>query len=92
VGAAMNFCAAIIVSVSAYVGEWLSLVEHLVRDQGVGGSNPLSPTNYRNPVIELASFRFPSFLELESTSGEKKRVKQALARKRARKKIRRDSD
>ncbi len=29
-----------------HVGEWLSLVEHLVRDQGVGGSNPLSPTNY----------------------------------------------
>ena len=29
----------------AAVGEWLSLVEHLVRDQGVGGSNPLSPTN-----------------------------------------------
>src|SRR5271154_5623310 len=29
------------------VGEWLSLVEHLVRDQGVGGSNPLSPTIYR---------------------------------------------
>ena len=28
----------------ARVGEWLSLVEHLVRDQGVGGSNPLSPT------------------------------------------------
>ncbi len=27
------------------VGEWLSLVEHLVRDKGVGGSNPLSPTN-----------------------------------------------
>ena len=31
--------------VRAFVGEWLSLVEHLVRDQGVGGSNPLSPTN-----------------------------------------------
>jgi hypothetical protein len=30
--------------VLATVGEWLSLVEHLVRDQGVGGSNPLSPT------------------------------------------------
>jgi hypothetical protein len=29
-----------------FVGEWLSLVEHLVRDQGVGGSNPLSPTIY----------------------------------------------
>ena len=26
------------------VGEWLSLVEHLVRDQGVAGSNPVSPT------------------------------------------------
>src|SRR5271169_5693980 len=32
-------------AVPALVGEWLSLVEHLVRDQGVGGSNPLSPTN-----------------------------------------------
>ena len=35
----------VIVSVDL-VGEWLSLVEHLVRDQGVGGSNPLSPTNF----------------------------------------------
>jgi hypothetical protein len=33
------------IKVPTYVGEWLSLVEHLVRDQGVGGSNPLSPTN-----------------------------------------------
>jgi hypothetical protein len=31
---------------SRSIGEWLSLVEHLVRDQGVGGSNPLSPTNF----------------------------------------------
>ena len=31
-------------NVSMDIGEWLSLVEHLVRDQGVGGSNPLSPT------------------------------------------------
>src|SRR6185312_11904741 len=29
------------------IGEWLSLVEHLVRDQGVGGSNPLSPTIFK---------------------------------------------
>ena len=39
------------------VGEWLSLVEHLVRDQGVGGSNPLSPTNTFNglqPLIDPA--------------------------------------
>ena len=33
------------------VGEWLSLVEHLVRDQGVGGSNPLSPTNSNRPIV-----------------------------------------
>ena len=40
-------------SAPARVGEWLSLVEHLVRDQGVGGSNPLSPTIFeivRNDV------------------------------------------
>src|SRR2546427_3622948 len=29
----------------ASVGAWLSLVEHSVRDRGVGGSNPLAPTN-----------------------------------------------
>ncbi len=26
------------------IGAWLSLVEHLLREQGVGGSNPLAPT------------------------------------------------
>ncbi len=26
------------------LGKWLSLVEHSVRDAGVGGSNPLFPT------------------------------------------------
>jgi hypothetical protein len=26
------------------VGKWLSLVEHLVRDQEVAGSNPVFPT------------------------------------------------
>ncbi len=36
---------AFLVAARSAVGEWLSLVEHLVRDQGVGGSNPLSPTN-----------------------------------------------
>jgi hypothetical protein len=34
-----------------FVGEWLSLVEHLVRDQGVGGSNPLSPTKIPKQII-----------------------------------------
>ncbi len=27
------------------VGVWLSLVEHLVRDEGVAGSNPATPTS-----------------------------------------------
>src|ERR1035441_1235044 len=31
-----------LVATRSLVGEWLSLVEHLVRDQGVGGSNPRS--------------------------------------------------
>src|SRR5271169_3848866 len=39
------------------VGEWLSLVEHLVRDQGVGGSNPLSPTNF-STAYEQWKMRF----------------------------------
>src|SRR5258707_5377087 len=34
------------------VGEWLSLVEHLVRDQGVGGSNPLSPTISNQVLVD----------------------------------------
>jgi len=29
-------------------GDWRPKPEHLVRDQGVGGSNPLSPTNKIN--------------------------------------------
>src|SRR5436305_2510832 len=43
-----------------FVGEWLSLVEHLVRDQGVGGSNPLSPTN-----ISLALSLFSHFAAID---------------------------
>ena len=31
-----------------WFGEWRSLVAHIVRDDGVGGSNPLSPTNLFN--------------------------------------------
>src|SRR5258708_1827876 len=29
------------------IGVWLSLVEHLVRDEGVAGSNPATPTSFR---------------------------------------------
>src|SRR5437879_13861538 len=32
------------------VGEWLSLVAHLGRDQGAGGSNTLSPTSFTTPA------------------------------------------
>src|ERR1700733_14342680 len=39
-----------------FVGEWLSLVEHLVRDQGVGGSNPLSPTNIFKHITDASGF------------------------------------
>jgi hypothetical protein len=38
------------------VGVWLSLVEHLVRDEGVAGSNPATPT------IKIRYFStFPNF-------------------------------
>jgi hypothetical protein len=47
------------------VGAWLSLVEHLVRDQGVGGSNPLAPTNlsltYSAIYAALADFDLSFF-------------------------------
>src|SRR5271156_2338800 len=41
---------------AVFVGEWLSLVEHLVRDQGVGGSNPLSPTILFKHVNSTSGF------------------------------------
>ena len=33
-------------TIASCVGAWLSLVEHSVRDRGVGGSNPLAPTTF----------------------------------------------
>src|SRR5258705_1896055 len=43
------------------IGAWLSPVEHLVRDQGVGGSNPLAPTIFRHssPASILVVPRVP---------------------------------
>jgi hypothetical protein len=40
----------------ADVGAWLSLVEHSVRDRGVGGSNPLAPTNFLIFLRKSAQF------------------------------------
>ena len=45
------------VATRSIVGEWLSLVEHLVRDQGVGGSNPLSPTISNQSLATLSGNR-----------------------------------
>ena len=41
--------------ISSPVGAWLSLVEHSVRDRGVGGSNPLAPTNSQKTLKNLHS-------------------------------------
>jgi hypothetical protein len=46
------------------VGEWLSLVEHLVRDQGVGGSNPLSPTNLFKHLNYTSGFPATSMVSI----------------------------
>src|SRR5690348_13231519 len=49
------------------VGEWLSLVEHLVRDQGVGGSNPLSPTiSFLPAFLKISGFLRASFILFRS--------------------------
>ena len=48
------------------VGEWLSLVEHLVRDQGVGGSNPLSPTNSKGLIGTHVGRNWAQFRECEA--------------------------
>ena len=41
------------------VGMWLSLVEHLLREAGAGGSNPLIPTSIDRG---LRCFRSPLFI------------------------------
>ena len=44
------------------VGVWLSLVEHCVRDAGVGGSNPLTPTIFfPTSTFLTAQLRAPSW-------------------------------
>ena len=51
------------------VGTWLSLVEHSVRDAGVGGSNPLVPTiemKGRNPYSKgFRPFCFAVTIQVE---------------------------
>lgn len=52
-------------------GDWRSLVAHFVRDEGVGGSNPLIPTKYFNLLCSLKQVDLLSdgpFLAIESIS------------------------
>ena len=46
VARALNARAGVLRFSFTLVGAWLSLVEHSVRDRGVGGSNPLAPTTF----------------------------------------------
>ncbi len=43
------------------VGKWLSLVEHSVRDAGVGGSNPLFPTIKIKKGFQIVNLESLSF-------------------------------
>src|SRR5688572_482243 len=53
---------------SIAVGAWLSLVEHSVRDRGVGGSNPLAPTNLSHKNCRIQSGGPLGFARVVSSS------------------------
>src|SRR5208283_4760179 len=57
-----------VTEIQSSVGEWLSLVEHLVRDQGVGGSNPLSPTNSKALIGTHSGRNWAQLRESEAQS------------------------
>jgi hypothetical protein len=59
----------VLVAARSAVGEWLSLVEHLVRDQGVGGSNPLSPTNLFGFSSKIPLRMHSEYPPLQKTQG-----------------------
>ncbi len=50
-------------------GDWRSLVAHFVRDEGVGGSNPLSPTKFRKTQPQGWVFCFLRSKEDENLRG-----------------------
>ena len=53
-------------------GEWLSLVEHLVRDQGVGGSNPLAPTTLNQQLtVPIGIVKNPDVVDFVAVRASK---------------------
>ncbi len=58
-----------ITKINYIVGKWLSLVEHSVRDAGVGGSNPLFPTNkYQGVTVGIVTVPLSCYLHLRGTN------------------------
>jgi hypothetical protein len=52
-----------------FIGMWLSLVEHLVWDQGVAGSNPVIPTTQKRRPSKGLLFILPFFSMRLAISG-----------------------
>ena len=67
------------------VGVWLSLVEHLVRDEGVAGSNPATPTklNRNKPICCDTSANAPRVRpgQLPGQKSQRKRLDDGRPRK-----------
>ena len=57
-------------------GDWRSLVAHFVRDEGVGGSNPLSPTKFEKPA-QRAGFFASAASEDENLRGQEVRLERS---------------
>ena len=64
---------------------WLSLVEHLVRDEGVVGSNPITPTNLLNGLVKsrfslpfIPPIKQPVLLRLTRLAAKKKKESPAI--------------
>ena len=48
------------------IGKWLNLVEHLVWDQGVAGSNPVFPTSYYKHYLWYCYFFYLKYIREEN--------------------------
>ena len=54
-------------------GDWRSLVAHFVRDEGVGGSNPLSPTKFKT-LLNEQGFLHLRFMRMRTSGGREVRL------------------